>query len=101
MEPYRALSYFPSTPKEGCVRQARHPLWVLQGTFAPAKKILLSEKTKRGNGAKIMAVTDASGLPVAAHVESVLPHEIRLVEAIIESRFVVQPGCAIILSRYF
>jgi len=48
-----------------------------------------------------MAVTDASGLPVAAHVESVLPHEIRLVEATIESRFVVQPGCAIILSRYF
>ena len=38
MEPYRVVTYFPSTPKEGCVRQARHPLWVLQGTFAPAKK---------------------------------------------------------------
>ena len=38
-----------------------------------------------------MAVADASGLPVAAHVESASPHEIKLVEATIESSFVVQP----------
>ena len=36
-----------------------------------------------------MAVADASGLPVAAHVESASPHEIKLVEATIESSFVV------------
>ena len=38
-----------------------------------------------------MAVADASGLPVAAYVESASPHEIKLVEATIESSFVVQP----------
>ena len=37
-----------------------------------------------------MAVADASGLPVAAYVESASPHEIKLVEATIESSFVVQ-----------
>jgi transposase len=37
-----------------------------------------------------MAVADASGLPVAAHVESASPHEVKLVEATIESSFVVQ-----------
>jgi transposase len=40
-----------------------------------------------------MAVADASGLPVAAHVESASPHEVKLVDATIESSFVVQtPG---------
>ena len=38
-----------------------------------------------------MAVADASGLPVAAYVESASPHEIKLVEATIESSFVVKP----------
>jgi transposase len=37
-----------------------------------------------------MAVADASGLPVATHVESASPHEVKLVEATIESSFVVQ-----------
>jgi len=36
-----------------------------------------------------MAIADASGLPVAAHVESASPHEVKLVEATIESSFVV------------
>jgi transposase len=44
-------------------------------------------KTKRGKGTKIMAITDAAGLPVAAHVESASPHEVKLVEATIESGF--------------
>ena len=34
-----------------------------------------------------MAITDASGLPVAAHVESASPHEVKLVEATIDSGF--------------
>jgi transposase len=32
-----------------------------------------------------MAITDAYGLPVAAHVESASPHEVKLVEATIDS----------------
>jgi transposase len=35
-----------------------------------------------------MAVADAAGLPIAAHVESASPHEIKLVEATIDTRFV-------------
>jgi transposase len=34
-----------------------------------------------------MAITDASGLPVAAHVESASPHEVKLVEDTIDSGF--------------
>ncbi len=34
-----------------------------------------------------MAITDAAGLPVAAHVESASPHEVKLVEATIDSSF--------------
>jgi transposase len=34
-----------------------------------------------------MAIADASGVPVAAHVESASPHEVTLVEATIDSGF--------------
>jgi transposase len=34
-----------------------------------------------------MAIADAAGFPVAAHVESASPHEIRLLEATIDSGF--------------
>jgi transposase len=34
-----------------------------------------------------MAIADASGLPVAAHIESASPHEVKLVEATIDSGF--------------
>ncbi len=34
-----------------------------------------------------MAITDAAGLPVAAHVESASPHEVKIVEDTIDSSF--------------
>jgi transposase len=34
-----------------------------------------------------MAIADASGFPVAAHIESASPHEVKLVEATIDSGF--------------
>jgi transposase len=34
-----------------------------------------------------MAIADASGLPVAAHIESASPHEVRLVEDTVDSCF--------------
>jgi transposase len=34
-----------------------------------------------------MAITDASGLPFAAHIESASPHEVKLVETTIDSSF--------------
>jgi hypothetical protein len=36
-------------------------------------------KTRRGKGTKIMAISDAYGLPVAAHIASASPHEVKLV----------------------
>jgi transposase len=38
-------------------------------------------KTKRGKGTKLMALADASGLPLGVHAASASPHEVRLVEA--------------------
>ena len=34
-----------------------------------------------------MAIADGSGLPVAVHIESASPHEVRLVEATLDRRF--------------
>jgi transposase len=44
-------------------------------------------KTKRGKGTKIMAIADAAGIPIAAHVENASPHEVTLVEETIDSGF--------------
>jgi transposase len=44
-------------------------------------------KTKRGKGTKIMAVADGVGLPVALSIESASPHEVTLVEKLLEKRF--------------
>ena len=38
-------------------------------------------KTKRGKGTKLMALADASGLPLAVDAASASPHELTLVEA--------------------
>ena len=45
-------------------------------------------KTKRGKGTKLMAVADASGFPIAASVASATPHEVTLVRATLDERFV-------------
>jgi transposase len=45
-------------------------------------------KTKRGNGTKLMAVADCSGLPIAVYTESASPHEVTLVRKTLVERFV-------------
>ena len=35
-----------------------------------------------------MAITDASGLPFAAHIESASPHEVKLVNATLDTSFI-------------
>ena len=63
----------------------------IDGSFAPAKQGgACVGKTKRGKGSKIMAIADRRGLPVAVHVESATPHEVRLVHATLAERFVRQ-----------
>jgi transposase len=44
--------------------------------------------TKRGKGTKLMAVADRAGLPLAASAASAAPHEVGLVAATLDSRFV-------------
>lgn len=49
-------------------------------------------KTKRGKGTKLMAVADASGLPLAIYTASASPHEVRLVgETLLQSFTSEQP----------
>ncbi len=44
-------------------------------------------KTKRGKGTKLMALADASGLPLAVCAASASPHEVTLVEATLAASF--------------
>lgn len=51
----------------------------IDASFAPAKKgDIRSERRKRGDGTKIMAVADRNGLPVSLYIESATPHEVTL-----------------------
>ena len=45
-------------------------------------------KTKRGKGTKIMAIADASGLPVSVWTTTASTHEVKLVEETIHNRFI-------------
>ena len=45
-------------------------------------------KTKRGKGAKLMALADASGLPLSVCAASASPHEATLVQETLDGRFV-------------
>ncbi len=47
-------------------------------------------KTKRGKGTKIMAVTDAGGTILSVAIQSASPHEVKLVENVLEERFIDQ-----------
>jgi transposase len=43
-------------------------------------------KTKRGKGTKIMVLTDGHGLPLAIDTASASPHEVTLIEPLLEKR---------------
>ena len=61
----------------------------IDGTFAPAKNRGPGVgKTKRGKGAKVMAVAGGNGLPVAIYVTSASPHELKLVGQMLNGSFV-------------
>ena len=60
----------------------------IDGTFVPAKKgILLSARQSAAKAPRSWPSQDASGIPVSAHIESASPHELKLVEATIDSSF--------------
>ena len=50
-------------------------------------------KTKKGKGTKIMAIADASGIPISIWTTGASTHEVKLVEQTIEKRFIKEkPG---------
>ena len=62
--------------------------WFIDGSFVGAKKgAVPSARPKRGKGTKLMAVANRDGAPVAIHIESASPSEVRLVEATLARRF--------------
>jgi hypothetical protein len=51
-------------------------------------------KTKKGKGSKIMIVTDAQGLPLATHIDSASPAEVKLLETTLDKIAVGRKGSA-------
>ena len=58
-------------------------------------------KTKRGKGTKIMAIADRSGLPVALCIASASPHEVTLVEDVLDARFIEEAPVRLIGDRAY
>lgn len=52
-------------------------------------------------GTTIMAVADAFGLPMAAHVQSASPHEVKLVVGTIAKRFIKYPPKRLIMDKAY
>jgi transposase len=45
-------------------------------------------KTKPGKGTKVMAITDAGGTILSVSIQSASPHEVKLVENVLQERFI-------------
>ena len=58
-------------------------------------------KTKRGKGTKLMALADASGLPLAVCAASAGPHEVTLVEETLRAGFVGESPKRLIGDRAY
>lgn len=53
-------------------------------------------KTKRGKGTKIMVLTDGHGLPLGIDTASASPHEVTLIEPLLEKRVLRRKPCRLI-----
>jgi transposase len=58
-------------------------------------------KTKRGKGSKLMAVADGAGFPIAMHTTAANPHEVTLVHATINERFLQKKPKRLIGDRAY
>jgi transposase len=68
--------------------QDRHPRRIYRRFFCSRKKRGDGVgKTKRGKGSKIMGITDAFGLPVSVSTSSAGPHEVKLVDEVLDACF--------------
>jgi transposase len=74
----------------------------IDATFMGAKKGEDQwEKTKRGKGTKLMALADASGLPISICTASASPHEVTLVEETLRASFVEEKPERLIGDRAY
>lgn len=58
-------------------------------------------KTKRDKGTKLMALADASGLPLSVCAPSASPHEVTLVEAALEASFLGEEPQSLVGDRAY
>jgi transposase len=73
-------------PYQTCHR--RYQRWVHEGVFERILEELARDLKERGKGTKLMAMADRTGLPLAVCAASASPHEVTLVAATLDSRFV-------------
>lgn len=73
----------------------------IDGTFVMAKRGSGVEKTKRGKSSKVMAAADGLGLPVAISATSTTPHEVTLVELMLQADFVGDKPQRLVGNRAF
>lgn len=70
-------------------RQGGHYRMLHRWDFCKCQKRGLSiGKTKKGKGTKIMAIADASGIPLSVWTTTASTHEVKLVEQTIDKRFI-------------
>ena len=69
-------------------RRAAQPRRVIcrRNVFVSKKRGEKVGKTKRGKGTKIMVLTDGHGLPLGIDTASASPHEVTLIEPLLENR---------------
>jgi hypothetical protein len=63
------------------------------------KRGLCVGKTKRGKGSKIMVPVDGRGLPLGAEIASASPHEVTLIESLLERRILPTSPRRLIYDR--
>ena len=67
-------------------RRVDHEESFADGTFLSAKRGEKVGKTKRGKGTKIIVPTDGHGRPLGIDTASASPHEVTLIESLLENR---------------
>jgi transposase len=95
------LAPLPSLDRSRCLEaslgsplaKARSPWLYPLGRSNGRRHVFLREKrgqcvgkTKRGKGTKTMVLTDGRGLPLGAEIASASPHEVTLIEPLLEQR---------------
>ena len=67
--------------------------------FLGEKRGLCVGKTKRGKGSKIIVLVDGRGLPLGAEIASASPHEVTLIEPLLERRILSTKPRRLIYDR--